>query len=127
MIKKLIVIGTAIFFAEQVYAGEICFDSETAGKMVVELEQCRITSQQVEILQKENEELRKQVELLKQIVELQKEQVKISQQTIENIQKTCEIKTKEMEKVCKPSFWTNLKDRILFSLAGVLLGVLITH
>jgi len=122
-----IVLATVFMLVHSVYAGEICFDYETAGRMVVELERCRITFQQLDLLQKENEELRKQIELLKQIVELQKEQVKISQQTVENIQKICEVKTKEMEKACKPSFWANLKDRILFSLAGILLGVIITH
>jgi len=117
----------AILIVGQVYAGEICFDREIAGRMVVELEQCRITFQQVELLQKENEELRKQIDLLKQMVELQKEQVKISQQAVENIQKTCEIKTKEMERVCKPSFWKELKDRVSFTLGGILLGVILVH
>jgi len=123
-LKSLVIsLLVSSIFAGQIYAGEICFDRDTAGRMVMELEQCRITYQQVELLQKENEELKKQIELLKQLVELQKEQVKISQQAMENIQKVCEVKTREMERVCKPSFWSNLKDRMLFSLGGIILGL----
>jgi len=104
----------------------ICFSEETAKRMVVELEQCRITNKQIEALIKENQELIKQIQYLKAVIELQKKQLQISKETIENLQKIIKYQNEAYKKVYKKGFFDKIKENGLFLSLGLLIGIAIT-
>ena len=104
----------------------ICFSEETAKRMVVEIEQCRITNKQIEALIKENQELMKQIQYLKAVIELQKKQLQISKETIENLQKIIKYQNEAYKKVYKKGFFDKIKENGLFLSLGFLIGIAIT-
>ena len=104
----------------------ICFSEETAKKMVVEIEQCRITNKQIEALIKENQELMKQIQYLKAVIELQKKQLQISKETIENLQKIIDYQNKAYKKLYKKTIFDKIKENSLFLSLGLLIGIAIT-
>ena len=132
LIKVISLIMFALLLTSKAFAGGgasepiICFTEKTAGKMVVELEKCRITNKQVENLVKENQELEKQIEYLKTIIELQKKELEISKQTIENLQTIIDYQNKAYKNVYRKTFFDKVKENNLFLTIGILIGVAIT-
>ena len=121
----LLVLSYAFCEAGEVKSNEpiICFTEETASRMVVEIERCRITAKQIELLAKENEELRKQVEYLKTIVELQGKELETSRQTIENLRKIIDYQSEAYKKLHRESILDKVKENSLFLSIGILIGV----
>jgi len=104
----------------------ICFSEKTAKRMVVEIEQCRITNKQIEALIKENQELMKQIQYLKAVIELQKKQLQISKETIKNLQEIIKYQNEVYKKVYKKGFFDKIKENGLFLSLGLLIGIAIT-
>ena len=126
LISIFILLLPSLAFPQKQDEPIICFSEETAKRMVVEIEQCRITNKQIEILIKENQELRKQIEYLKAIIELQKKQLQISKETIENLQEIINYQNKAYKHLYKKSFYDKIKENSLFLTLGILIGVAIT-
>ena len=126
LISIFVLLLPSLAFSQKQNEPIICFSEETAKKMVVEIEQCRITNKQVEVLIKENQELKKQIEYLKTIVELQKKQLQISKETIENLQEIVDYQNKAYKHLYKKSFYDKIKEDSLFLTLGILIGVAIT-
>lgn len=130
--KLINLIIFVLFFVSNVFASDktsepiICFTEKTAGKMVVELEKCRITNKQVENLVKENQELEKQIEYLETIIELQKKEMEISKQTIKNLQMIIDYQNKTYKNLYKRSFYDKIKENNLFLTIGIIIGIAIT-
>jgi len=126
LISIFVLLLPSLAFSQKQNESIICFSEETAKKMVVEIEQCRITNKQIEILIKENQELKKQIEYLKAIMELQKKQLQISKETIENLQEIINYQNKAYKHLYKKSFYDKIKENSLFLTLGILIGVAIT-
>ena len=126
LISIFILLLPSLAFSQKQDEPIICFSEETAKRMVVEIEQCRITDKQVEVLIKENQELKKQIEYLKAIIELQKKQLQISKETIENLQEIINYQNEAYKKLYKKSFYDKIKENNLFLTLGILIGIAIT-
>ena len=126
LISIFILLLPSLAFSQKQNEPIICFSEETAKKMVVEIEQCRITNKQIEVLIKENQELKKQIEYLKTIVELQKKQLQISKETIENLQEIINYQNEAYKRLYKKSFYDKIKENNLFLTLGILIGIAIT-
>lgn len=90
---------------------DVTFDDATAGKMVVALEQAKITEQQLTIAAKENTELQAQADILKGTVKLLEDQAAIYKSMADMNQKMSDMKDKacvEQVKAAKPTFTQNL-------------------
>ncbi|MHA1873144.1 MAG: hypothetical protein ACTSVB_03425 [Candidatus Heimdallarchaeaceae archaeon] len=126
LISIFILLLPSLVFSQKQNKSIICFSEETAKRMVVEIEQYRITNKQVEVLIKENQELKKQIEYLKAIVELQKKQLQISKETIENLQEIINYQNEAYKHLYKKSFYDKIKEDSLFLTLGILIGIAIT-
>jgi len=126
LISIFVLLLPSLAFSQKQNEPIICFSEETAKRMVVEIEQCRITDKQVEVLIKENQELKKQIEYLKTIVELQKKQLQISKETIENLQEIINYQNEAYKRLYKKSFYDKIKENNLFLTLGILIGIAIT-
>ena len=126
LISIFVLLLPSLAFSQKQNEPIICFSEETAKRMVVEIEQCRIANKQIEVLIKENQELKKQIEYLKAIVELQKKQLQISKETIENLQEIINYQNKVYKHLYKKSFHDKIKENSLFLTLGILIGVAIT-
>ena len=126
LISIFVLLLPSLAFSQKQSEPIICFSEETAKRMVVEIEQCRITNKQIEVLIKENQELRKQIEYLKTIVELQKKQLQISRETIENLQEIINYQNEAYKHLYKESFYDKIKENGLFLTLGILIGIAIT-
>ena len=120
----------------------ISIQSNSAAKMVVELEQCRVKTQELENVttqvsemttivntQKEREVLFLQKEeLYKSIIDLQKQQIVAAEKSIDDLQKHIlfvQNSYKQLLKDAKPSFWGELFKNILFLGAGAATGAIL--
>jgi len=126
LISIFVLLLPSLVFSQKQNKPIICFSEETAKKMVVEIEQCRITNKQIEVLIKENQELKKQIEYLKAIIELQKKQLQISKEAIENLREIINYQNKAYKHLYKKSFYDKIKENSLFLTLGILIGVAIT-
>jgi len=126
LISIFVLLLPSLAFSQKQNEPIICFSEETARKMVVEIEQCRITNKQIEVLIKENQELKRQIEYLKVIIELQKKQLQISKETIENLQEIINYQNEAYKHLYKESFYDKIKENSLFLTLGILIGVAIT-
>ncbi len=114
-----------IFYSVAYADDNICFSQATGSKIVVELQQCRITDQQVVILQKENDELVKQIGYLEKIIALQKEELQVSNETIGTMANIVQTEGKACKEATTPSVGKEVKTGLLFTLAGILIGIII--
>jgi len=126
LISIFVLLLPSLAFSQKQSKPIICFSEETAKRMVVEIEQCRITNKQIEVLIKENQELKKQIEYLKVIIELQKKQLQTSKETIENLQEIINYQNEAYKRLYKKSFYDKIKENSLFLTLGILIGIAIT-
>lgn len=129
--KKLsvvfIILGI-LFYSSVGESQNICFHQDVAGKIVVEIEECRNLKAQIQLYKQAVEELETQRNILKEIVALQKEQVEIADKTIKrqtellNLQK--EMYEREL-KEAKPSFIRQAVTALGYVGVGVLIGLLL--
>jgi len=146
----VIIIGVCIFFlwvsiaCSQEVKEPSCvpINSDSAAKMVVELEQCRIRTQELDNINLQAGELIKQVvtykereeiflqkeELYKQIIELQKQQITAAETAMvqykEHI-KFVQASYQQLLKDAKPNPFVEFLKSILFMGAGVAAGSVI--
>lgn len=105
-----VIIGLAVFIwlliSTDAFAEDICFAPDVASKLVVEIEQCRNTTEQNTLLEQALDKCNKQIEICKE----QKEQ--------DN--KACD----EMIKAVKPSFFSRAKDMLTGAgIAGIVIVI----
>lgn len=94
-----------LLFALPVFAEDICFDDQTAKKLVVELEECRVIKEQVKLYQETDTNLAEQINLCEE------------KNTKYNTQLTLERENCVKEvKAAKPSF---TEKAGLFGLGGL--------
>ena len=109
-------------------AADITFEESVAGKIVVEIEQCRITENQIELYKEANQELEYQIKLQKDINDLQKDQLEIAKETVKQYQELLKIQEdvyKQAIRDVKPNPVKKLIDAIGFIGIGILVGILL--
>ncbi len=101
------------------YSQDICFDEQTAGRLVVQIEQTQNLKEQIELYKQANIELETQIKLLKEISNLKDGQIN-KQKELLTIQKdTYEGIIKES----KPNLLKNIFNIIGFIGIGILVGL----
>lgn len=107
--------------------GQICFDDETAGRMVVALEQARFTEQQLTVMVESNGELQKQLDIVKATVKLLENQIaayKTFQDTLKSLGEAKDKACQEEIKAARPTFWQNLQKYFVgMGIGGLLVGI----
>lgn len=105
---------------------QVAFDDGTAGKMVVALEQARITEQQLEVGAKENAELQGQLDILKGTIKLMEEQAVVYQNLIAMNKQMSDAKDKACQdavKAASPTWWDNMSKYLAgMGVGGLLVG-----
>jgi hypothetical protein len=107
---------------------DICFDQQTAGNIVVELEKAKIMEKENALLKEGNNELEKQIDLLKQVIELKDKQINVLEKTnkeYDNLLKTQKDLYGEMIKNSKPSFFSKVTDALSFMGLGAIIGAIL--
>jgi len=101
---------------------EICMSEDTASKILVELERCRITESQIPDYEQAISNLNEQIQKQKEIIEQQKKaleeadkMLKEKDALIESAKKSCP----------KPSFFGEVLKGLGFLGIGILVGVLL--
>jgi len=124
-----LIISVILLLSGNVLAEEsICFDKNTAGNIVVEIEKCRIDEKKIDILIKQNQELEKQISLLNQVIEKQKEQQEILKKEVESYKTllaTQKAGYEEEIKKAKPSLFNEMLKAFGFVGAGIVIGLLL--
>lgn len=123
MKKLLFTILISLFLTTFAHAEEatLTFEKESAQRMVVDLETCKILQEQYTLLESAYQELEKEKDILKEIVKTQKEKIEVQD-------KVCE----EVIKKVKPSFWDKMGWRaegagiatVMYVIVGVMLLIL---
>jgi hypothetical protein len=105
---------------------DVCFDGNTAGDIVTELEKSRIIEQENKLLRDGNIELEKHIVLLEKIIVLKDKQLKIEEQTVDRYSELikqqgelCDIAIKK----AKPSFFDRLRDMSFGAILGTILTI----
>lgn len=129
---KLVLITLVILlsslFAFSAFAEDVCFDENTAGQIVVELEKSRIIEQENTLLEQGNQELEKQLGLLKQIIELKDKQLQVEDQALTRyadlIKQQQQICDEEIRRA-KPSFFEKVGNIATGAIVGIIIGMFI--
>ncbi len=107
---------------------QICFKNDDASRMVVELQKCRFTEEELSVQEKRNLELMNQKDKQEKLA---KELERKFQSCSEALGKT-EILMKEKDKACeekvkaaKPSLWSMISGALGCLGLGLLIGVLL--
>lgn len=117
-----------LLFPLNSFAQETCFDEATARRMIVDLEQAKIASQQLEIQVGGNSELQKQLDLLNSTIKLLEDQIAVYKNIQEMNKQMSDVKDKLHEqelKAVKPTFWDNMQKYIVGGGIGAAVAVAI--
>lgn len=121
MMKFVLSLASLVFilFVSKIFASEICFSTEEAKKVLIELKESKVCKEIVteeekiiENLKKQNELLRKQNDLLKEIVEIERNKTELYRVAYE-----------EEKKKSGLSFFKKIEYFSLGVLGGILIGV----
>lgn len=128
-------LGIALFllalllFPSNSFGQSICFDDATASRMVVALEQAKITEQQLSAQSSGSLELQTQIDILRQTISLYQEQIIVYKNMAEMNSKMTEMKDKacvEQIKAATPTFMDNIQKYLTgVGIGGILAGIAI--
>lgn len=117
-----------LLIASPAYA-DVCFDDEIAGKMVVELEQCRIQKDSIDIYKQTIANLEEQVRMQDEMLTVYRDSLTKAKENIEGYQKLLDEQKGLYEaeiKKAKPSFIERIVTGVGFmGLGAVIAGLLI--
>jgi hypothetical protein len=119
-----------VAFTGQARAADICFSQDTAGRMVVELEQCRVDQQTMTIMSSMIENLKGQAAAQQDVIKAQEEKIAASEKTIAKMEKLLNEQAKQYEEqieASKPSFFQEALKGAGYVAAGIIIGVLVLH
>lgn len=109
------------------HSEEICFSSQNASKLVMDLETCKIIqNEELPNLKEQNQLLKEQIDLSKQKIELLEKQIEFSNQTIQQYKELLGLQQKAYEQAMeanKPSVFETILKTIGAVAAGVLVGL----
>jgi hypothetical protein len=117
----------AVMLMVAVANADICMDAQTAGKLIVEVEQGRVSSDICAIKDEQIQVLNQQREELQKIIALKDEQLSIKDGAITSLNGLVERQKDDcnaMLKESKPSFFRQILSGLGFIGAGILIGVL---
>lgn len=107
---------------------DVTFDDATASRMVVSLEQAKITEEQLSLQAASNAELQAQVDILKGTIKLMEDQIVVYKNMAEMNQKMSDMKDRacvEQVKAAKPTFGQNMSKYLTGAAGGgVFIGLL---
>jgi hypothetical protein len=110
------------------FAQDICFSESVASRMVVALEQAKISEQQLTVASRINVELQQQLEILRTTVKLLEDQIVVYKNMDEMKAQMSAAKDdlfKEQLKAAQPSFMDKVKSNVLAGGVGALLAVVV--
>ena len=110
-VSGLLLLGILLCLPSNSAAQNVCWDSTTAGKMVMALEQRNYCEQQLLVKNDAEAELQKQLDIKTGTIKLLEEQIVIYKSMVEMQNKLSETKDKlhaDELKAAKPTFWDNL-------------------
>jgi hypothetical protein len=102
-------------------------DAQTAGKLIVEVEQGRVSSDICLIKDEQIQVLQSQIEELKKIIQIKDEELLIKDSAIASLNSLIERQKSDcnaMLKEAKPSIFKQILSGLGFVGAGILIGVL---
>ena len=121
----VLLLSAILLWPSNSFGQGVCFDDATAGRMVVALEQAKISEQQLTVQAGSNAELQQQVEILKGTVKLYEEQIGIYKNMNDMLNKMADAKDKAFEqqlKAATPTFMDKVKDNFLAGGIGAILA-----
>lgn len=110
------------------FAQDICFYESVASRIIVALEQAKITEQQLTVASGINVELQQQLEILRTSVKLLEDQIVVYKNMDEMKAQMSAAKDdlfKEQLKAAQPSFMDKAKSNVLAGGVGALLAVVV--
>ena len=124
-----LLLGLLLFLPLCSFAQPICFNDETASRLVVTLEQCKITEQQLVVQNNGIAELEQQKSILAETVKLLQDQILLYKNMDEMKNQMSVAKDKACDaavKAATPTFWSNVQKYSVGAVGGaVLLGLAI--
>ncbi len=117
----------AVMLLCAVAQADICMDAQTAGKLIVEVEQGRVSSDICAIKDEQIQVLQAQTDELKKIIQIKDEELSIKDGAITSLNGLIERQKSDcnaMLKEAKPSFFKQILSGLGFVGAGILIGVL---
>lgn len=122
-------LGLVLFLFPPSSFADVCFDDDTAGRMVVTLEQAKITLEQLQLSEEKTAEVQKQVDILTKTIVLLEGQIEAYELMMVNNKQMSEAKDKvcqEQIKAATPTFMDNLQKYMVGAGAGaVIVGLII--
>jgi hypothetical protein len=110
------------------YAQGVCFDDETAGRMVVALEQAKFTEEQLAASNGQSAELIQQKEILQSTIKLLQDQIATYKSMQEMSTKMGEMQDKackEQIKAATPTFMQRLQQNFLAGGIGAAIAAVV--
>jgi hypothetical protein len=126
LILVILLLSSSIAIAQDKTSTNICFDEETAKRMIVELEQGRILKEQLKVSEDIIQTYKEREQYWKDYVKGQDEIIKIQQRTIDQYKqlvKTQEEMYEKQLKDAKPTFWQKVGEVSSYVAIGVIVGV----
>lgn len=108
--------------------GRICFDQETASRMVMTLESAQFAAIQLEHCQALADSQASIAEGWKEVSKLYEEKLKAAEAMAKQIQQVADMQSKAYEDAlqqARPSIWAEIGKAAAFMGMGVLIGILI--
>jgi len=126
--RKLFVSIVLLFISVSPSYGQVCFDQVTADRMVVELQSCRFTEQELTFQEKKNLELMSMSEkqtLLAKETEAKFKACSAALGKTDQLMKDKDAACDERVRQAKPSLWSMISGALGFFSAGILIGLLL--
>jgi hypothetical protein len=106
---------------------DICMNAQTAGKLIVEVEQGRVSSDICAIKDEQIQVLQSQIKELKKIIKIKDDELAIKDGAITSLNGLVERQKSDcntMLKEAKPSFFKQIFSGLGFVGVGIMIGVL---
>jgi hypothetical protein len=119
-----------VAFTGQARAEDICFSQETASRMVVDLEQCRVDQETMQIMDGMIETLNSQIAAEEAVIASQKKKIAATEEAVKKMEALLNEQRKQYEteiKEAKPSFFQEVLKDAGFVAVGIIAGVILIH
>ena len=126
--RKLFVSIVLLFMSITPVYGQVCFNQETADRMVVELQSCRFTEQELTFQEKKNLELMSVSEKQAQLARETEAKFKACSAALgktDQLMKDKDAACDERVKQAKPSLWSMISSALGCVGIGLLIGILL--
>ena len=110
------------------YASDICFTSETAGLMLVEIQQCRVDKQELSLCKEDVRNLEQTVEVQDKEIETQKTAIETARDAAAEYRKLFDKQGElfsKMSDIAAPGFFEQLKNKVTWAAVGAATAIIL--